>query len=73
MAIGDGDDESRDTVAMPIGLAANPDGVAFRCGTCEWFEDGHCHNANWQLYGKKVDPFWCCNLFDRDDMRIIVR
>ena len=67
------DDERGDTKAMPIGLAENPGGRAFRCGTCEWFDNGNCQNKNPRLNGRKVDPFWCCNLYDNDDMRIIVR
>lgn len=67
------DDESGDTKAMPVGLAQNPPGRAFRCGTCEWFDNGHCRNRNKSLNGRQVDPQWCCNLYDNDEMKIIVR
>lgn len=67
------DDESGDTEAMPIGLAANPLGLPFRCGTCEWFDNNHCWNKNPRLHGRQVDPHWCCNLYDNDSMQIVVR
>jgi len=70
------DDERGDTKAMPIGLAENTSGVVFQCGNCEWFDragGGFCQNGNRRLKGRKVDATWCCNLFDRDDMKVIVR
>lgn len=68
-----GDDESGDTKSMPIGLAQNPPGRAFQCGTCEWFNAGHCQNKNPRLTGRQVDPQWCCNLYDNDQMKIVER
>jgi hypothetical protein len=68
-----GDDESGDTKAMPIGLAQNPPGRAFQCGTCEWFDGGRCQNKNPRLNGRHVEREWCCNLYDNDDMKIVVR
>jgi len=69
------DDESGDTKSMPIGLAQNPPGKPFRCGDCEWFDTGasRCQNKNPRLNGRHVEPEWCCNLYDNDEMKIIVR
>lgn len=67
------DDERGDTKAMPIGLAKNPAGVQFQCGTCEWFSAGKCMNKNPRLNGKHVEPQWCCNLYDNDKMEIVIR
>lgn len=67
------DDESGDSTAMPVGLAQNPAGVAFKCGTCEWFSGSVCQNENPAIHGKKVDQGWCCNLYDNDEMKVIVR
>jgi len=47
-----------------IGLAQNAKGVAFRCGTCEYFDRGICHNPNPKLERKPVEAEWCCNLYD---------
>jgi len=62
-----------DTSSMPIGLARNLAGVAFRCGTCEWFHNGDCWNGNPRLHGRHVDAHWCCNLYKHDGMKIVVR
>jgi hypothetical protein len=69
----DDDDERGDTKAMPVGLVENPAGMGFRCGTCEWFDSGYCRNGNKAIKDMKVDAFWCCNLYDNDGMKIIVR
>jgi hypothetical protein len=55
-----------------IGLSQNAKGVPFRCGTCEYFERGVCHNPNPKLAGKPVDDDWCCNLYDHKGMKVIV-
>ncbi len=65
--------KSDPTKSMPVGLASNPDGVAFRCGSCEFFDDGKCWNKNLKLNGKAVKPQWCCNLFRHSGMMVIVR
>lgn len=56
----------------PIGLAENG-GVTFQCGTCEYFEDGVCQNPDPRLNGEKVEHEWCCNKYDRDGMRTIIK
>lgn len=56
-----------------VGLADNAKGVPFRCGTCEYFEDGVCHNKNPKLDGRSVKPEWCCNLYEHDGMKIVVK
>lgn len=61
------------TTATPIGLAENPRGTAFSCGTCEYFSKGTCQNDNPKLTGKRVEPEWCCNLFDRSGMKVIIK
>jgi broad specificity phosphatase PhoE len=55
-----------------IGLAENPAGIRFHCGGCEYFKDGTCHFKDKRLYGRKVEPEWCCNKFDHPGMRVIV-
>lgn len=57
-----------------IGLAVNPKGVHFQCRNCKYnpAPGGICRNKDPELYGRKIKPAWCCNLFDRDGMRIIV-
>lgn len=61
------------TKSMPVGLAQNPRGIAFQCGTCEYFDKGTCKNKNPRLDGRKVEAEWCCNLFDRDGMKVVAR
>lgn len=57
----------------PVGLAQNKAGVAFRCGTCEYFSKGHCGNTNPKLNGRAVDGLtMCCNLYDHNGMQHIV-
>lgn len=58
---------------MGVGLAENPRGVHFQCGTCAYFDNGVCHNSHPRLDGKKVKAEWCCNLFDHKGMKVIVR
>ena len=55
-----------------IGLAQNADGVPFQCGTCEYFENGICHNDHPELSGKQVQPDWCCDLYDHEGMQHII-
>lgn len=62
----------RKAIQTPVGLADNAEGVPFRCGTCEHFSDGRCTNSNPKLNGRKVDPKWCCNLYDHAGMRVVV-
>lgn len=54
-----------------IGLVSN-NGIAFRCGTCEYMESGKCQNPNPKLTGQRVKPDWCCNLYDHDGMQTII-
>jgi len=56
----------------PVGLAANPPGVAFHCGECKYFDNGTCQNENPKLNGRPVDPEWCCNLYEHDGMETII-
>lgn len=62
---------------MPVGLSENPAGVPFQCGTCEYYgkdvQPDQCGNRHPKLYGRHVETAWCCNLFDRDDMKVIIR
>ena len=54
-----------------VGLADN--GVTrFQCGTCEYFDDGVCHNKHPKLDGKEVEPNWCCNLYDHEGMETVI-
>jgi hypothetical protein len=62
----DGDNDA------PVGLAQNAEGVPFQCGTCEYFDQGVCHNDNPKLNGREVQPEWCCNLYDHDGMQHVV-
>jgi hypothetical protein len=55
-----------------IGLAKNAEGVAFRCGTCEYFDRGVCHNPNPKLDRREVGAYWCCNLYDHKGMKVVV-
>jgi len=55
-----------------VGLAENAKGVAFQCGTCEYFDDGTCRNKDPELEGKEVQAEWCCDLYDHDGMRVII-
>lgn len=64
-------DKSDETDDQPVGLAQNAEGVAFQCGTCQYQQDGVCHNDNPKLNGKEVQPEWCCNLYDHDGMKHI--
>ena len=57
-----------------IGLARNPKGVAFRCGTCEYFLNGLCKNEHAKLYNKEVDAHTdCCDLYDHPGMQIRIK
>ena len=58
--------------ASQIGLSQNVKGVPFKCGTCEYFDRGICHNPNPKLQGRAVQADWCCNLYDRKGMKVIV-
>lgn len=65
--------------AVLIGLARNPPGVPFRCGTCKYFSFalGTCQNndprVRDKLYGKVVDPVCeCCNWFEHPGMWRII-
>lgn len=55
-----------------VGLAKNVKGVAFRCGTCKFFDNGECYNPHPKLYEKKVDEYWCCNLYNHKGMEVII-
>lgn len=55
-----------------IGLAQNARNIAFKCGTCEYFDRGVCHNENPKLHRRPVEAEWCCNLYDRKGMKVIV-
>jgi hypothetical protein len=58
----------------PIGLATNPSGVEFRCGTCEYFEGGTCENQDPRLQGQKVDAITeCCNRYDHAQMKVRIQ
>lgn len=56
-----------------VGLAENAEGVPFQCGTCEYFEDGTCHNPDPELKGRDVDEEWCCDFYEHDGMKVIVK
>lgn len=59
-----------------VGLAENPQGVPFRCGSCEFFgrkKPGHCDNPDPELQDRKVEPHWCCDLYRHPGMRVIVK
>lgn len=56
-----------------VGLAENANGVRFHCGSCEYFDNGTCHNKNPKLNGREVKAEWCCNLYDHPGMRIVVK
>lgn len=56
-----------------VGLSDNTSGAAFKCGTCEYFGDGKCHNPNPKLDGRKVEKTWCCNLYSHKGMKVIVK
>lgn len=55
-----------------IGLAQNPKGVLFQCGTCEYFDRGICHNPDPKLHRKPVESHWCCDLYEHPKMRVII-
>ena len=55
-----------------IGLAKNATGIAFRCGTCKYFDHGKCYNPNPKLDGRKVGAYWCCNLYDHKGMEVVI-
>ncbi len=59
--------------APPVGLCANPDGAPFQCGTCQFFQNGHCVNQEPRLNGRPVQPTWCCNLYQHPGMQTIVQ
>ena len=54
-----------------VGLADNG-GLAFQCGTCEYFDDGVCRNVNPKIKDRPVQAAWCCNLYDHEGMHVIV-
>ncbi len=56
-----------------VGLSENKGNVPFRCGTCEYFQRGVCHNPNPKLNGRPVHDDWCCNLYHHPGMRVIVQ
>lgn len=56
-----------------VGLSENPQGIPFQCGTCEYFADGVCQNPHPKLNGQKVQPEWCCNLYDHEGMKVITQ
>lgn len=64
-----------DTAAkmQAVGLAQNPAGVTFHCGSCEYFKRGKCGNPNPKLNGRRVDPVWCCDLYEHAGMKVIVK
>lgn len=66
------DDDGDNDNDSPVGLAQNAEGVPFQCGTCEYFEDGTCHNPHPKLEGQQVQPEWCCNLYDHDGMKHVI-
>jgi hypothetical protein len=55
-----------------IGLVDNTSGEHFQCGTCNYMKGEECHNPNPKLYGTKVEPEWCCNLYDHKGMKTII-
>lgn len=55
-----------------VSLADNTSGEPFQCGTCEYMDDGICHNPHPKLDGRPVKPQWCCNLYEHAGMRIVV-
>lgn len=61
------------TKALPVGLSENRPGVHFRCGTCEFYDGGTCHNKHPSLDGTQVEARWCCNLYHHTGMKVIVR
>ncbi len=63
---------NREHESAVIGLAQNANDEEFECGTCKYFKDGACRNPNPKLNGLKVDPEWCCNLYWKDGMKVIV-
>ena len=57
----------------PIGYAENPPGVAFRCGTCEYFDAGTCRNPRKKLNGVKVKgDVGCCNWYESEGMKTVI-
>lgn len=62
--------------AMPdtraVGLADNGD-TKFQCGTCEYYDAGYCQNEHPKLHLKRVEPNWCCNLYDHDGMKVVIQ
>lgn len=58
--------------AAVIGLAQNANDEEFECGTCQYFKRDVCHNPNPKLNGLRVDKEWCCNLFSRPGMKVII-
>jgi hypothetical protein len=56
-----------------VGLASNPDGVPFRCDHCKFFSKHTCHNDDPKLYGRTVEPDWCCDFFKHPGMRVIIK
>lgn len=74
----DGDETQDDG---DVGLAENTEGVAFQCGTCEYFGDDDteedaetkpCQHPNKKLNGREVEHRWCCNKYEHEGMKIIV-
>ena len=60
------------TFNSKVGLVKNPQGTAFRCGTCKFFKKGVCKNVNPELKGRPVAAHWCCNLYDHAGMKLVV-
>lgn len=68
----------------PVGLAENPPGVPFQCGTCsflsgnievlqDWPEDNICTNEEARLYLVPVNKqLWCCDKYNHPGMRVII-
>lgn len=55
-----------------IGLAKNAKGVAFQCGTCEFYSDDMCHHPLPKLNGQHVEDEWCCNHYRHTGMKTII-
>ncbi len=65
--------QPQQTQAGDVSLCANPPGVPFQCGTCNYFEQGTCSNPDPKLSGRPVQPDWCCDLYDHQGMQVVVQ